>query len=796
MSTWPRGYTHPVKEWAFCPLQQSQAAVATPAPARPRRPSSVAPHRKSSSQSTFRSGAASAPTRPASRRMALKFDKNRPLPPLPFLHSRKLSLLSRPLSPSASSVSSRTFAPPPIRVPSRSSGTTAKVEKLETTTPGLSDAQVITVQLEDVPYAYSALPSSVALPEGGLTDETSRRSGSLASAKEAYAKLDFSFLKDGKVAVPVPSLADDGDAQDKRLPGGVEEGRTLTRTPIKLQLEIPTAAASSDISPAKPDLIATPNLQGEPVPVRPSSRALPREEIVVTPGGYEERRYVYFPSSDETSTSASESKQSSPTSCDREPSSSLHPPPPPHHAQVLPLQPDGPCGSSHAKKASTSSSRSQQTFSTFGQAGGDRNCRLDTFQSQLTDYEDYEEDIDANYTCDSSSSSSSAASSSSVSLSAGTDDCATPVGRNPQRVHDGDIDSGSVRVVPGDGEGSAGGRGDIQLLPLPLLQPKFGLTVGDIALGLRISSSCLSDSITEHQQAMDEVRIPVPPTGTFPLVGTGAAFGDNNVVLDPEGAFEYTLGSLWSDSLDNTSDKAPKIARRSVSTSRLSVRFTQPPEGDLYRASSCHDLILETTLDGDRERADSASPVAIATCGSPINRASGSWMQLRSAAIGLMAARRQPVEEEEFRPATAPEAQSSRSFFEDDDDDDEEEEEEDDRRKMGFGRALTPFRRVKKFFVRCFTDAPPRRNERSLVAIGTAQKRLVVPPPAGSAARVDRQFWAIRKNFEHVQGALKRYRERGLEDMPVPPPAVVQIRVSGASSSGWRRFSSRLGIQI
>ncbi|KAF3919104.1 hypothetical protein ABW21_db0205888 [Orbilia brochopaga] len=820
MSTWPRGYTHPMKEWQFCPLQQGQhptpaipAAIPIPVPpVRPERPSITIPHRSTQSTSLPSGSVPAVAAMPPSLKSPvaavpmLKFDKNRPLPPLPlrvekrsssretddastsenmpaekpaysFLHSRKLSQLSRPLSSSSSSMASlRTTAPPQIQVPARKAST-AKVEKLETTTPGLVDAQVITIQLDDtpvMPYAHSALPSSVALPATGFTGATSRksRSWSLGSADEHFPKLNFSFLKNGRQG---QSTGLDLKDAEVKIESAAEEWPASSmdskrRTPPKLQLKIPLASSSPSPSPTAQAATAKQTPSQEPS--RPCSRSVPHEEVVWTPGGYEERRYVYFPSPDESS--PPESKPTSPTptqsACTHD-ALALHPPP--HHTRALSSQhPATPRVHEHSKKPSTSSSRSQTTFSTFGASAM---ARQDTVESQLTNYEDYEDDIDANYTCDSSIASSSSGSS-SPSCDSDAENCLTPVQKD---IPVGKNNNSSETVDARDGDtpervDSLEYKLPTLVLPSPTISdPKMG----DIAVGLRLSNMTLGDDLQWRLK-----RKPVSITQPSVLA---------SCMVEAE-----------------SSKPKPKIARRSLSTSRLSVKFITSPKSP-SRASSCSSLKSHTQT--QRAPAKSLQPshpsyhivasapgsllsvIPRSATATPCTVPEEDGEEAPAVVDSVLPAVLPGIEHEAPRPMTAPDVQRSQSFFEDDDDDDEDDDEDEADHETTLEKAMTRIRSMRRFFARCFTGAravriPRPRRRASSTSAGTS----VVTSPGSAVVKVDDQFQAIRRNLGQIQDALAKYRERGLEDMPVPPPAVVQMRVSAGSSTSWRRWSSRL----
>ncbi|KAF3186711.1 hypothetical protein TWF106_011254 [Orbilia oligospora] len=471
-TTWPKGYKHPIQEWEFCPLQQGHSVHPTMAITRKSRPvrptieipphgrSLVPPHGKSlslsmrashrelgsresitaqshsraraMSESKARGSMVVSPGLWQKKRLAtqqLNYDKNRPLPPLPLrikknegeglqvslsFRRKRENVKRRQLQQQMELADIQpNTGPTPIKLPPKY--IQEQSPKMEAITPGMADAEVVTIGFD----AYAP-----PMPEINQ-NQLSNRDVSGDNHDDGLSLFDFSFVPGASV--------DRAPAEEPispfNLKGAVDENletdlpikaKRFGCLPMKLRLDLPESATSKSPTTCRPEDEVT---EMEKMREQAGSRCVGREETVYNQDGVEERRYVYYPTRLSMDLQRSSSiLQQKRVSLNRQPSS---------YTQFPPHNPEGGV-CEHQKKPSTSSSRSQMTFSTFGGAGHNNKYAHD-HESQVTDCEDYEadedEDTNENYTC--ASSFVSASSYPSSEMSAGDDGSFTPV---PQRL--------------------------------------------------------------------------------------------------------------------------------------------------------------------------------------------------------------------------------------------------------------------------------------------------------------------------------------------------------------------------
>ncbi|KAF3941010.1 hypothetical protein ABW19_dt0200379 [Dactylella cylindrospora] len=348
---------------------------------------------------------------------ALEFDKNRPLPPLPLEIRRRPVPMGEAIPEQvdcACEVSARTpqrknsdsASPHAISTPgnsSQSQNVAAKPKpkprvpyKLDTS-PSLAGTEFITIKL-DTPY--SPFTPTVVLAAAGMKRATIRKSLSMSDARR---RLDFSGFdfglkstreskRSGHMEIPIPPHERGGGVNNQNpQPNDREEKEDYgeeVRVKLEVQLDDPVfTPLAIDEKPCEISLVAPEIVRRRSVP------DLPKREDVKSQEGVEERQYLRPPQRPMPKrpppplplTARTETSDMKAT---------LHPP-----LQIRKVHQQPATYETHAKNPSTSSSRSRSTISIFCGSSGDRDADA---ESEVTDYEDYEEDINATYTCDSS----------------------------------------------------------------------------------------------------------------------------------------------------------------------------------------------------------------------------------------------------------------------------------------------------------------------------------------------------------------------------------------------------------
>ncbi|KAF3920274.1 hypothetical protein AA313_de0208642 [Arthrobotrys entomopaga] len=657
MATWPRGYKHPRKEWEFCPLQQGNPVHPSITASRVSklRPSLAMSTMSSQalikemgrpdSQDEVRISIVSRNGSQASKKsrftkprhsVLMEYERNRPLPPLPLNVSRSsssirsslsfrrkreneklsievkgkeaLSIAARRQSSSGITTSPKVAIPTPLQLPP----TPVKTDQLEATTPGLGDAEVITIKLDDY-------PSPPAIPEQ-FQDFVPAASNSTNIAdiqrKSSISTHDRGF-----------KLEDSGH-------GGLDIKEERANIPMKLKLEIPSQASASSSPYISTMSVDEDIYASSPPKERPLSRSIPAEEIIFTPGGFEERRYVLPP------TNRSEIQQSAAKyAAEVSPPYYTKFPPPPHPE--------------HTKKPSTSSSGSQVTNSTFGHSH-----RRDE-ESQITDYDDYAVDAYENEN--------------------GNDSCASSI------ISDSSYPESEYSMVEGHG-------GRIVSLPVP---PEASASSTQVPDDQREIGAIHDDN---EDISPLTVNPPTLPCGMATDVGLALSGVDFVVLEHKVNAYEPLISPVVeeeeSDLPPFTDDR--KVARKSANTSRLSARLPMlpgSPQSSLRilggnRSSSCSNLLSVPELSISAEPSSSESKGKERALSwdllyppSTRNRVARSVTPTPSMfrnQDGDSAGKLGVIMEENARPRTAPAADNMRSmsFFEDDDMDEHENGEE------------------------------------------------------------------------------------------------------------------------
>ncbi|KAK6534080.1 hypothetical protein TWF281_005418 [Arthrobotrys megalospora] len=783
MTTWPKGYKHPIQEWEFCPLQQGNPVHPSMAFTRSGRPrptieippksgsqritqrefapkkreiSSPRTHGRAMSESRARSSIVSLSPglwqRKRSATQKLSYDKNRPLPPLPlriqkgedeglqlslsFRRKRENMKRRQQLQREVEGGDLGTV-PPPIKLPPRYTEEEApKTGRLEATTPGMGDAEVITIGLEGYVPPVPVMSQNSAMTKGNLGKD------------DALSAFDFSFGTDasgGMVQTEEPISPFDrrvslDDTVETDLPI-----KTKRFGIPKLHLEIPASINSRPSTPSCPpgddDDDAA---EIEALREQAGSRCVVQEETVYTEDGVEERRYVYYPTqlSMDLQRSSALSQQMRPVA-HRQPPHYTNFPPPPHPEDDT---------HEHKKKSSTSSSRSQMTFSTFG--GGHNKYEQ---ESQVTDYEDYEadeeeEDAHENYTCASSFVSASSYPASEVS--AGDESCFTLV---PQRL--------SAASKAGSKSGKRSSKATVveeDVVPLPALPidtTKATPAENRVSTARTVMPRTSFDIVTSA--AMPHVSFGLPPTPEHKNPRKSASTSHLSTPARPPSAQSSTCPSrLSSNSCNNLNTVADRGSVPSVKISRVLTPETAATI-DNSEGSRPHGL-FPFALGSSTRRSVTPTPSMFR------NTDGGNNSKLRV------------IEEEpqQRRPNTAPPApeyQSSRSFFEDYDDTEDVE---------------TGLSKVKRFLARC-------------LSVKSLSRPLSVSHEGGTLARKKAEEKKKAKKFEGVQEAMRRYKDKKLDEMPVPPPRpssrfsrmsrMSRVSRIGRGSGKWRWSYAMMG---
>ncbi|KAK6356837.1 hypothetical protein TWF718_001177 [Orbilia javanica] len=699
-TAWPKGYKHPIQEWEFCPLQGNSVhpSMTPTRNGRPARPTiEIPPHGKSLSLSmkaphreigSRKSSAAQ--SHPRARAMSdskargsvvlspglwqrkrsatqqLNYDKNRPLPPLP-LRIKKHE--GEELQPSLSFRRKRdnirrrqlqqrielaciepSIGPDSIILPPRYKR--EEEPKTEAITPGMGDAEVVTIGFET--YAPPVPPVGQGLAR--IRDVVGD------NHDDGLSLFDFSFDASnnaGKVLAeesisPFDLKAPVNEDLETDLPIKAKRFGCL---PMKLRIEIPNITTSESPTVSGPQ----DNEAAEMEQMREAaeSRCVGREETVYSDDGVEERRYVYFPTRESMELQrASSIIQQKRASVNRQPPYYNNFAPPAHPQENT---------REHQKKSSTSSSRSQMTFSTFG---GGHNPKYDQ-ESQVTDCEDYEADEDEDLNGDDTCASSfvSASSYPASEISAGDEGCYTPV---PQR-----LSVASKRTAKSKNCSSRSATVEEEAVEVPPLPTRINIPTpvgpnNSTPVSRSITPRTSYDIITSAAVA----HISFGPTPTSPTEHKGSRKSFSASASDiPSGIF----------------DSASRLSSHSCSSLKIISNQSMPssipsvPAVEISRATS-----PETTVsfgNGEGSGAKCLHPSGYKMLG---RRSITPTPSMLRSGDGGNNGRLLVIEEEpnQQRPSTAPEYQSSRSFFEDYDDTEEVE---------------SGFSKVKRFLAKCLS---------------------------------------------------------------------------------------------
>ncbi|KAF3319167.1 hypothetical protein TWF173_003618 [Orbilia oligospora] len=793
-TTWPKGYKHPIHEWEFCPLQQGHSVHPTMEITRKSRPvrptieipphgrSLAPPHGKSMSlsmrashrelgsrksiaiQSHSRARAMSeskargsmvvSPGLWQKKRLAtqkLNYDKNRPLPPLPLrikknegeglqvslsFRRKRENMKRRQLQQQIELAGIQpNTGPTPIKMPPKY--TQEQSPKIEAITPGMADAEVVTIGFEAYP------PPIPAINQKQLSNR--HVSGDNHDDDDGLSLFDFSFVPGASVdrapaEEPISPFNVKG-AVDENLETDLPiKAKRFGCLPMKLRLDLPESAASGSPTASHPPEDEVTEM--EKMREQAGSRCVGREETVYNQDGVEERRYVYYPTRLSMDLQRSSSiLQQKRVSLNRQPPSYTHFPP--HNSQ------GGAC--EHQKKPSTSSSRSQMTFSTFGGTGHNHKYDHD-HESQVTDCEDYEadeeEDINENYTC--ASSFVSASSYPSSEMSAGDDGCFTPV---PQR-----LSAASKQPTQSEKHSSRATTIEVdttQVLPLPYESN-------------RPTSAAPESSVQAFR--------PITPRSSYDIIAS-AATPHINFGLPPT-SIEHHAPRKTASASHILASERPDSVQLFISESRLS-------------SNSCSNLksVSDQTvpLVPPVPSVEISRALSPETTASHINNSEGLGAQSLQPPCHKMLGRRsltptpsmfrngdggnngklRVIEEEphQQRPNTAPaapECQGSRSFFEDYDDTEDVE---------------SGFSKVKRFLARCLS----------------VKSRPLSGVHESGAMRKKSEEKRKAKKAEGAQETMKKNKDKKHEENPAPPPRpssrfsrISRISKLGRSGGKWR----------
>ncbi|KAF3120888.1 hypothetical protein TWF569_002876 [Orbilia oligospora] len=669
----------------------------------------------------------------------LKYDKNRPLPPLPLrikknegeglqvslsFRRKRENMKRRQLQQQMELAGIQpNTGPTPIKVPPKY--TQEQSPKMEAITPGMADAEVVTIGFE----AYA--PPMPAINQKQLSN---RDVSGGNHDDDGLSLFDFSF-------VPGASF-DRAPAEEPispfNLKGAVDENletdlpikaKRFGCLPMKLRLDLPESAASgSPTASCPPEDEVT---EMEKMREQAGSRCVGREETVYNQDGIEERRYVYYPTRLSMDLQRPSSiLQQKRVSLNRQPPSYTHFPP--HNLE------GGAC--EHQKKPSTSSSRSQMTFSTFGGAGHNNKYEHD-HESQVTDCEDYEadedEDINENYTC--ASSFVSASSYPSSEMSAGDDGCFTPV---PQRL------SAASKKTTGSEKHSSRAttiEGDTtQVPPLPYQ-----------------SSTPTSAAPESSVQAFrSHINFGLPPTSTEHHTPRKTASASHILASGRPASVQSFISEprLSSNSCSNLKAVSDQI-----------VPLVPPvPSVEISRA-----LSLETTASHTNNSEGLGAQSLHLPCHKMLGRRSltPTPSMLRNGDGGnngkLRVIEEEPHQQRPNTAPAAPECQGSRSFFEDYDDTEDTE---------------SGFSKVKRFLARCLS----------------VKSRPISGVHESEAIRKKSEEKRKAK-AEGAQETMKKNKDKKHEEKPAPPrPSSRFSRISrisklGRSSGKWRWSYAMMG---
>ncbi|KAK6516997.1 hypothetical protein TWF506_006876 [Arthrobotrys conoides] len=789
-TTWPKGYKHPIHEWEFCPLQQGHAVhpamnLTRNGRPRPMRPTIeipphgrilIPPHGKSlslsmktshreltarksgtisqshsrartMSESKARGSVVVSPGLWQKKRLAtqqLNYDKNRPLPPLPLrikkneeeglqvslsFRRKRENMKRRQIQQQMELEGNQSnIGPTAIKLPPKY--TDEPSPELEAITPGMGDAEVVTIGYEADAPPVPAI-SRDQLPNQDVFED---------NHEDGLSLFDFSFVpgtSDDRVLAEEPISPFDLKGEvDENLEADLPiKAKRFGCLPMKLRLETPESAVSG--SPTVPSPKDDGTTEMERMREKASSRCVSREEVVYNEDGIEERRYVYHPTRLSMDLQRSSSIiQQKRVSLNRQP---------PYYTNFPPPQPQAEENTrEHQKKPSTSSSRSQMTFSTFGGANGNNN-KYD-HESQVTDCEDYEadedEDVNGNYTCASSFVSASSYPSSEVS--AGDDGCFTPI---PQR-----LSAASKRTTNSEKDSLRAATIETDIAPVLPLSCESGMPT---PIGLESSIQVLrSIRPKSSYEVIASAATPhvnfgqLPPTSTeniFPrkAASTSHLLASGRPASTQSFTFEPWLSSNSCSNLKAVSNQTvPSVPSvPSVEISRaLSPETTSPH--NTSEGSGVQSLLPPShKMLGRRSLTPTPSMFR--------NGDGGSNGKLR-------------VIEEEPRPSTAPaapECQGSRSFFEDYDDTEEVE---------------SGLSKVKRFLARCL-------SVKSRPHSGVHQSEAA------------RKKCEEKKKAKGVQESMKKNKDKKHEEKPTPPPRpssrfsrISRISKLGRGSGKWR----------
>ncbi|KAF3090402.1 hypothetical protein TWF102_009359 [Orbilia oligospora] len=781
-TTWPKGYKHPIHEWEFCPLQQGHSVHPTMEITRKSRPvrptieipphgrSLAPPHGKSlslsmrashrelgsrkiiaiqshsraraMSESKARGSMVVSPGLWQKKRLAtqqLKYDKNRPLPPLPLrikknegeglqvslsFRRKRENMKRRQLQQQMELAGIQpNTGPTPIKVPPKY--TQEQSPKMEAITPGMADAEVVTIGFE----AYA--PPMPAINQKQLSN---RDVSGGNHDDDGLSLFDFSF-------VPGASF-DRAPAEEPispfNLKGAVDENletdlpikaKRFGCLPMKLRLDLPESAASGSPTASYPPEDEVTEM--EKMREQAGSRCVGREETVYNQDGIEERRYVYYPTRLSMDLQRPSSiLQQKRVSLNRQPPSYTHFPP--HNLE------GGAC--EHQKKPSTSSSRSQMTFSTFGGAGHNNKYEHD-HESQVTDCEDYEadedEDINENYTC--ASSFVSASSYPSSEMSAGDDGCFTPV---PQRL------SAASKKTTGSEKHSSrattieGGTTQVPPLPYQSSTPTSAAPESSVQAFRSHINFGLPPTSTEH-------HTPRKTASASHILASGRPASVQSFISEPR---------LSSNSCSNLKAVSDQI-----------VPLVPPvPSVEISRA-----LSLETTASHTNNSEGLGAQSLHLPCHKMLGRRSltPTPSMLRNGDGGnngkLRVIEEEPHQQRPNTAPAAPECQGSRSFFEDYDDTEDTE---------------SGFSKVKRFLARCLS----------------VKSRPISGVHESEAIRKKSEEKRKAK-AEGAQETMKKNKDKKHEEKPAPPrPSSRFSRISrisklGRSSGKWRWSYAMMG---